>query len=151
MAQSHGPISRTNNNMTVTNDLVTFNGTGKYHGPAFSWYIPVGVTGLAFFNNSTKLGEKYANNIFVGDINNGNLYFFNVNKDRDGLVLDDNGDDDDGDGGRGLKDHTKKKHVIDNSSNNSDFMCLHTMIYLAFMLSISSILFGNYFPYSSKM
>ena len=39
------------------------------------------------FLNSTRLGEKYANNIFVGDIVNGNLYFFTVNDARDGLEL----------------------------------------------------------------
>jgi glucose/arabinose dehydrogenase len=81
-----GPIARTN--MTIENDLINFNGTGKYQDPIFSWYIPVGITDIAFLN-STKLGDKYANNIFVGDINNGNLYYFTVNTDRGGVVLDD--------------------------------------------------------------
>jgi aldose sugar dehydrogenase len=31
------------------------------------------------------LGEKYKNNIFVGDINNGNLYYFQPNDIRTGL------------------------------------------------------------------
>ncbi|MDF2769769.1 MAG: putative quinoprotein glucose/sorbosone dehydrogenase, partial [Nitrososphaeraceae archaeon] len=31
----------------------------------------------------------YANNIFVGDINNGNLYYFEVNDRRTGLKFDD--------------------------------------------------------------
>jgi aldose sugar dehydrogenase len=79
-----GPIARTN--MTV-NDLVTFDGA-RYGDPAFSWYLPVGVTDIEFFN-STKLGEKYENNIFVGDINNGYLYFFEVNGNRTGLQLHD--------------------------------------------------------------
>lgn len=35
------------------------------------------------------LGDKYANNIFVGDINNGNLYFFEVNENRTGLQFHD--------------------------------------------------------------
>jgi glucose/arabinose dehydrogenase len=39
--------------------------------------------------DSGRLGERYKNNIFVGDINNGNLYFFQVNGARDGLVLHD--------------------------------------------------------------
>ena len=39
---------------------------------------------------SSKLGVNYQNNIFVGDINNGNLYFFKVNKDRTGVELDSN-------------------------------------------------------------
>jgi glucose/arabinose dehydrogenase len=80
-----GPIARAN--MTAENDLITFNRTGNYQDPVFSWYIPIGITDIAFLN-STKLGDKYANNIFVGDINNGNLYFFTINKDRDGVVHD---------------------------------------------------------------
>jgi glucose/arabinose dehydrogenase len=71
-----GPIGRTN--MTVENDLVMFDGA-KYQDPIFSWYTPVGVTDIEFFN-STKLGAKYNGNLFVGDINNGNLYFFEVNR-----------------------------------------------------------------------
>ncbi len=77
-----GPIERSGKS---TSDLVQFRGS-HYDNPVFSWHQPIGVTDIEFFN-STKLGEKYANNIFVGDINNGNLYFFTVNKDRTGLVL----------------------------------------------------------------
>jgi glucose/arabinose dehydrogenase len=40
------------------------------------------------FLDSSKLGAKYANNIFVGDINNGNLYYFEVNDSRDGISFD---------------------------------------------------------------
>jgi glucose/arabinose dehydrogenase len=80
-----GPIGRTN--MTVENDLVMFDGA-KYQDPIFSWYAPVGVTDIEFFN-STKLGDKYDGNLFVGDINNGNLYFFEVNRDRTGVTLHD--------------------------------------------------------------
>jgi hypothetical protein len=42
------------------------------------------VTDIEFLNSS-KLGSRYANNIFVGDINNGNLYYFELNKTRTGL------------------------------------------------------------------
>lgn len=80
-----GPIGRTN--MTVENDLVIFNGA-KYQDPVFSWYAPVGVTDIEFFN-STRLGDEYDGNLFVGDINNGNLYFFKVNEDRTGLAFHD--------------------------------------------------------------
>ncbi|HEY6589230.1 MAG TPA: hypothetical protein VIY98_13130, partial [Nitrososphaeraceae archaeon] len=41
----------------------------------------------------SKLGEKYANNIFVGDIGattDGYLYFFQVNDDRTGITIDSN-------------------------------------------------------------
>jgi glucose/arabinose dehydrogenase len=73
--------------MTVENDLNVFDGA-KYQDPIFSWYAPVGVTDIEFLN-STKLGDKYDDNLFVGDINNGNLYFFEVNGDRTGLMFHD--------------------------------------------------------------
>jgi glucose/arabinose dehydrogenase len=80
-----GPISRSN--MTLeNNDLISFNGS-KYVDPVFSWYAPIGITDIEFFNSAT-LGEKYENDVFVGDINNGNLYFFTVNKERNGFELD---------------------------------------------------------------
>jgi glucose/arabinose dehydrogenase len=80
-----GPIIRTN--MTIENDLIIFDGA-KYGDPIFSWYAPVGVTDIEFLN-STKLGEKYDDNVFVGDINNGNLYFFEVNGNRTGVTFHD--------------------------------------------------------------
>jgi glucose/arabinose dehydrogenase len=80
-----GPISRSN--LTLEdNDLISFNGS-KYVDPVFSWYAPIGITDIEFFNSAT-LGEKYENDVFVGDINNGNLYFFTVNKERNGFELD---------------------------------------------------------------
>jgi glucose/arabinose dehydrogenase len=81
-----GPIERTGK---TTDGLVQFKGS-HYQDPVFTWATPPAVTDIEFFK-STKLGEKYANNIFVGDYNNGNLYFFTVNKERSGLVLDGNG------------------------------------------------------------
>jgi aldose sugar dehydrogenase len=80
-----GPIERTN--FTVENDLIMFD-NAKYQDPVFSWYAPVGVTDIEFFN-STKLGDKYDRNLFVGDINYGNLYFFEVNRDRTGVTFQD--------------------------------------------------------------
>jgi aldose sugar dehydrogenase len=62
-----GPISR--NNLT-DESLVNFPGS-EYADPVFSWKDQIGVTDIEFFNSS-KLGKEYANNIFVGDINNGN-------------------------------------------------------------------------------
>jgi glucose/arabinose dehydrogenase len=75
-----GPISESH---ISKNDLVIFPNS-NYVDPAFSFYPSLGVTDIEFFN-STSLGEKYQNNVFVGDINNGNLYFFKVNSRRDGL------------------------------------------------------------------
>jgi glucose/arabinose dehydrogenase len=34
---------------------------------------------------SSVLGQKYKNNIFVGDYNNGNLYYFELNSTRTGM------------------------------------------------------------------
>lgn len=77
-----GPLSRTN---LTEHELVQFDGS-KYSDPEFSWYLPIGVTDLEFFN-SDKLGDKYEDNIFVGDINNGRMYFFELNKKRTGLDI----------------------------------------------------------------
>src|SRR5919112_1341623 len=85
-AQVMGPIARNNNK--TDNDLVNFPGS-IYADPVFSWKDQIGVTDIEFLNSS-KLGDKYANNIFVGDINNGNLYYFEVNDKRTGLKFDDN-------------------------------------------------------------
>ena len=75
-----GPISRSN---ITTKDLVNLPGS-HYSDPAFSWLNTIGVTDIEFLKSS-KLGNRYANNIFVGDINNGNLYYFELNKNRTGL------------------------------------------------------------------
>ena len=78
--QVMGPISLSN---ITEKDLVNFRGS-RYADPVFSWLHCVGVTDIEFLKSS-KLGIKYANNIFVGDINNGNLYYLEVNKNRTGI------------------------------------------------------------------
>ena len=85
-AQVMGPIAR-NNNKTV-NDLVSFPAS-IYTDPVFSWRDQIGITDIEFLNSS-KLGDKYADNIFVGDINNGNLYYFEINDRRTGIKFDNN-------------------------------------------------------------
>ena len=67
-------------------DLVDFDGRGVYREPEFAWQNTVGLTAIHFLN-STALGEEYANDMFVGDINNGRLYHFDLNQDRTGLLL----------------------------------------------------------------
>jgi aldose sugar dehydrogenase len=67
-------------------DLVDFGSMGKYSPPEFTWSNTVGPTALRFLNSS-KLGEKYKHDIFVGDIKYGNIYHFKLNKDRTGLDL----------------------------------------------------------------
>ena len=69
------------------NDLVEL-GEGQYSDPEFVWEFPIGVTALKFLN-SGKLGNEYANNMFVGDINNGLLYRFTLNEDRDEIFIND--------------------------------------------------------------
>ncbi|MFI5424875.1 MAG: PQQ-dependent sugar dehydrogenase [Nitrososphaerales archaeon] len=81
-----GPLSRSDG--ITANELVNFPGS-HYADPVFSWLNPVAVTAIEFLKSS-KLGANYDNNIFVGDYNNGNLYFFKVNKDRTGIEFNTN-------------------------------------------------------------
>jgi glucose/arabinose dehydrogenase len=67
-------------------NLVTFEGKGVYRAPEFTWLPTIGPTALKFLN-SVKLGSQYQNDMFVGDVNTGNLYYFKLNQNRDGLVL----------------------------------------------------------------
>jgi glucose/arabinose dehydrogenase len=78
-----GPIGR--ETVTAGENLVQFQGS-HYADPVFSWLRSEGVTDMEIFNSSS-LGERYAYNMFVGDINNGNLYFFTINSNRTGLEL----------------------------------------------------------------
>jgi aldose sugar dehydrogenase len=56
-----------------------------YHAPQFTWMKPVAPTAISFVNSS-KL-SKYNNSVFVGDCNNGNLYKFELNPERNGFVF----------------------------------------------------------------
>src|ERR687888_536293 len=80
-----GPLSR-NADVNTADQLVNFPGS-HYTDPIFSWKNPIAVTDIEFMKSSV-LGEKYKNNIFVGDYNNGNLYYFEVNSTRTGIKLD---------------------------------------------------------------
>lgn len=82
--QVMGPLSR--NTGFMIGQLVNFPHS-HYVDPVFSWKNPVAVTDIEFMKSSV-LGEKYKNNIFVGDYNNGNLYYFEVNSTRTGINLD---------------------------------------------------------------
>ena len=91
--QIMGPISHSSiEQENLEEELMIFDGS-KYADPIFSWKDPVGLTDLEFLN-STALGLEYAYNLFVGDINNGNLYYFELNDSRTGIELDDNDLDD---------------------------------------------------------
>src|SRR5919199_5676129 len=75
-----------NEGVDVQDDLEDFGGTGQYSDPEFVWGTTVGVTAIKFLN-STKLGEEYVNDLFVGDINDGRLYHFDLSEDRTELSL----------------------------------------------------------------
>ena len=70
-------------------DLVDFDGNGKYSDPEFSWATKsnfrTAPTSIVFFD-SDKLGIHYENEMFVGDVR-GNIYNFKLEKDRMSLVL----------------------------------------------------------------
>jgi glucose/arabinose dehydrogenase len=104
-----GPLAR--NDESKISDLVMFNGS-HYSDPVFSWHIPIGITDIEFLNSSS-LGKKYSNNVFVGDINNGNLYFFKVNSSRSGMDTDIAGE---GKNGESLSDR-----VSDNQDESNEF------------------------------
>ena len=84
--QVMGPISKSD--ITV-DELVNFPNS-KYADPVFNWLPSLGITDIEFLNSS-KLGDKYTNNIFVGDIGaqtDGYLYYFEVNEDRTAIKFD---------------------------------------------------------------
>jgi glucose/arabinose dehydrogenase len=67
-------------------DLVDFEGKGTYSGPEFTWINTVGPTAIKFFN-SDKFGPQFRNDMFVADVNNGNIYHFDLNENRTSLLL----------------------------------------------------------------
>src|SRR5215204_3501318 len=67
-------------------DLVDFDGKGKYSDPEFEWRQTLGPTAILFLH-SDRLGSQYQNDIFVGSIVTGNIYHFDLNEDRTQLVL----------------------------------------------------------------
>jgi glucose/arabinose dehydrogenase len=91
--QIMGPVSDSDMEQADLEERLFIIDGSKYADPVFSWEAPIGVTDLEFFN-STALGLKYANNLFVGDINNGNLYYFEINDNRTGIIRDENDPED---------------------------------------------------------
>jgi glucose/arabinose dehydrogenase len=67
-------------------NLVSFDGKGHYRDPEFVWSQVVAPTAVEFLS-SNKLGTQYQNDMFVGDFNNGRIYNFNLNAERNGLIL----------------------------------------------------------------
>ena len=67
-------------------DLVTFNGNGRYSDPELSWQHTVAPTAVLFFD-SNKLGHYYHNDLFVANAGGGKIYHFNLSQDRELLEL----------------------------------------------------------------
>ena len=67
-------------------DLVYFGGKGHYRSPEFIWDKSVAPTALVFLD-SDKLGSRYQNDMFVGSVDGGRLFHFDLNENRTGLDL----------------------------------------------------------------
>ncbi len=67
-------------------ELVTFDGKGKYEEPKVVWGKSTGLTSIVFLD-SDKLGTQSRNDIFVGDAHNGRIYHFKLNNERNDVVL----------------------------------------------------------------
>jgi aldose sugar dehydrogenase len=76
------------NGFNLEEDIVDFEGKGKYSDPELVWMDTEGPTALTFLN-SDKLGMQYVNDMFVGDVHNGWIYHFDLNEDRTALILED--------------------------------------------------------------
>ena len=66
--------------------LVSFNGKGNYSHPELTWGFSIAPTAIKFLD-SDKLGKEYENDMFVGDFNDGNIYRFELNRNRTQLNL----------------------------------------------------------------
>jgi aldose sugar dehydrogenase len=75
-----------NSTFDPVKSLNTFNGKGQYRDPEFSWNFTVSPTAIKFLK-SDKLGVQYQNDMFVGDFNLGNVYHFDLDKNRTSLLL----------------------------------------------------------------
>jgi aldose sugar dehydrogenase len=67
-------------------NLVDFDGRGKYSSPEFTWDSTVGPTALKFLSTD-KLGKQYENDMLVVDVNNNRIYHFELNQNRTALLL----------------------------------------------------------------
>lgn len=66
-------------------NLVSFNGNGKYSSPELAWDETVAPTAIKFLN-SNKYGDKYENDIFVGSVA-GYIFHFDLKSKRTELDL----------------------------------------------------------------
>jgi len=66
--------------------LFDFNGKGRYSVPEFTWKDRYGPTAIKFLTSS-KLGDQYENDPFIGDVHHGYLYHYNLSQARTELSL----------------------------------------------------------------
>ena len=72
---------------TSPENLFDFGGKGVYSSPQFTLLRPsIGVTAAKFLD-SEKYGEEYENDLLVGDFHMGNIYRFDLTKNRTALEL----------------------------------------------------------------
>ena len=73
----------------ITNNLDKINDSEfqdySYSEPKFSWYDSIGPTAIAFPNFTSF--EKYKDWLFVGNSNNGNIYKFQLDVERDDFIF----------------------------------------------------------------
>jgi glucose/arabinose dehydrogenase len=81
-----GMASNTDDGLNLEEDIVDFEGKGKYSEPELVWMDTEGPTAVKFLN-SDKFGMQYVNDMFVGDVHNGWIYHFDLNEDRTDLIL----------------------------------------------------------------
>src|SRR5215211_7860049 len=76
-----GMASNTDDGFDLEEDIVDFEGKGKYSDPELVWMDTEGPTAAKFLV-SDKLGTQYKNDLFVADVHNGRIYHFDLNEDR---------------------------------------------------------------------
>ncbi|MDR4511538.1 MAG: PQQ-dependent sugar dehydrogenase [Nitrososphaeraceae archaeon] len=67
-------------------NLILFNGQGKYYDPVFTWADTVAPTAITFLD-SKIFGPEYENDLLVGSVKQGRIFHFNLNETRTGLDL----------------------------------------------------------------
>ena len=82
-----GPSDRFDSEITNNLDEINYSEFQdySYSEPKFSWYESVGPTAIAFPNFTSF--EKYKDWLFVGNSNNGNIYKFQLDVERDDFVF----------------------------------------------------------------
>jgi hypothetical protein len=67
-------------------EMVTFDNKGKYDEPKMVWGSSTGLTSIIFLNTD-KFGTEYKNDIFVGSVHSSRIYHFDLNEERNDLVI----------------------------------------------------------------